>query len=96
MKLIVTAVALCLAVSAPAFAQTQQEKMKACNAEAKGKSFSKADERRAFMSQCLTLTAAEKKERQAQLERSRACVAEAKDKALKGDAKKKFLSGCTA
>lgn len=95
MKLVITAVALCLAVSAPAFAKTQQEKMKTCNAEAKTKTL-KGDERRAFMSQCLALTAEEKKERQAQLEKSRACTAEAKDKALKGDARKKFVSECAA
>ncbi len=95
MKLVITAVALCLAVSTPAFAKTQQEKMKTCSAEAKTKSL-KGDDRRAFMSQCLTLTAVEKKERQAQLDKSKACVSEAKDKALKGDAKKKFLSECAA
>lgn len=95
MKLVITAVALCLAVSAPAFAKSQQEKMKACNAEAKTRTL-KGDERRAFMSQCLTVSADEKKERQAQLDKSKACSAEAKDKALKGEAKKKFLSECAA
>jgi uncharacterized protein HemX len=95
MKLVITAVALCLAVSAPAFAKTQQEKMKTCNAEAKTRTL-KGDERRAFMSQCLSQTAEEKQERQAQLDKSKACTAEAKDKALKGEAKKKFLSECAA
>jgi hypothetical protein len=38
------------AVSVPAFAGAQQEKMKGCNAEAKGM---KGDERKAFMSKCL-------------------------------------------
>jgi hypothetical protein len=95
MKLVITAVALCLAVSAPAFAQTQKEKMKGCNTEAKTKSL-KGDERRAFMSQCLSLTAAEKVERQAQVDKAKACIAEAKGKALKGDARKKFVSECSA
>lgn len=95
MKLVITAVALCFAVSAPAFAKTQQEKMKTCSAEAKTKSL-KGDERRAFMSQCLSVTAEEKQERQALLEKSKACVAEAKAKSLKGEAKQKFLSECTA
>ena len=47
MKLVITAVALCLAVSAPAFAKTQQEKMKTCNAEAKTRTL-KGDERRTY------------------------------------------------
>ena len=55
------------AVSAPAFAGAQQEKMKGCNVEAKGM---KGDERKAFMSKCLkkdyvlksAAPAAEKKE----------------------------------
>lgn len=38
------------AASAPAFAGAQQDKMKGCNAEAKGM---KGDERKAFMSKCL-------------------------------------------
>lgn len=38
------------AVSTPAFAGAQQEKMKGCNVEAKGM---KGDERKAFMSKCL-------------------------------------------
>ena len=38
------------AASAPAFAGAQQEKMKGCNAEAKGM---KGAERKAFMSKCL-------------------------------------------
>lgn len=37
-------------VSAPAFAGSQQDKMKGCNKEAKGM---KGDERKAFMSKCL-------------------------------------------
>jgi hypothetical protein len=37
-------------VSSPVFAGAQQEKMKGCNAEAKGM---KGDERKAFMSKCL-------------------------------------------
>jgi psiF repeat len=50
-KLIVLAcMGLTFAVSAPAFAGAQQEKMKGCNVEAKGM---KGDERKAFMSKCL-------------------------------------------
>lgn len=39
-----------VAVSAPAFAGSQQDKMKGCNVEAKGM---KGDERKAFMKKCL-------------------------------------------
>ncbi|MEO8039239.1 MAG: PsiF family protein [Betaproteobacteria bacterium] len=95
MKLVVTAIALSLAVSAPAFAKPQQEKMKLCSTEAKTRSL-KGDDRRAFMSQCLAATAEEKQARQAQLEKSKACVAEAKSKALKGEARKKFVNECSA
>lgn len=40
------------AVSAPAFAGAQQDKMKGCNAEAKADNL-KGDARKAFMSKCL-------------------------------------------
>lgn len=50
-KLIALACLSCaFAVAAPAFAGAQQEKMKGCNAEAKGM---KGEERKAFMSKCL-------------------------------------------
>ncbi len=41
------------AVSTPAFAGTQQEKMKMCNQDAKEKAL-KGDERKAFMKSCLS------------------------------------------
>ncbi|HXU92816.1 MAG TPA: PsiF family protein [Gallionella sp.] len=41
------------AVSSPAFAGEQQDKMKGCNKEAKGKGL-KGDERKAFMKKCLS------------------------------------------
>lgn len=46
------AAALCLALAGPALAaeNTQQDRMKACNAQAAGR---KGDERKAFMSECL-------------------------------------------
>ena len=44
---------LIFAVSAPAFAGAQQDKMKACNADAKVKAL-KGDERKAFMKVCLS------------------------------------------
>lgn len=44
---------LIFAVSAPAFAGAQQDKMKACNVDAKAKAL-KGDERKAFMKVCLS------------------------------------------
>ena len=44
---------LIFAVSAPAFAGAQQDKMKACNVDAKAKAL-KGDERKAFMKTCLS------------------------------------------
>jgi hypothetical protein len=41
---------LVIAVSSPAFAGSQQDKMRGCNIEAKGM---KGDERKAFMKKCL-------------------------------------------
>jgi hypothetical protein len=68
----------------------QQNKMAHCNKEAGDK---KGDERKHFMSQCLSnkpAPAADKKT--AQQEKMKTCNAEAKDK--KGDERKKFMSEC--
>ncbi len=50
MKKLIALICLAFAFSTQAFAGAQQEKMKGCNAEAKGM---KGDERKAFMSKCL-------------------------------------------
>lgn len=94
---------LLLAVSAPAFAGAQQDKMKSCNKDAKEKAL-KGDERKAFMKECLSSKAeapAEKKaeaapadKKSAQQEKMKNCNKDAKEKALKGDERKKFMSGC--
>lgn len=100
---------LAFAVSAPAFAGAQQEKMKGCNAEAKGM---KGDERKAFMSKCLkkdyvlksaapakaeakpAASAAAPTAKAKQQDKMKSCNADAKAKALKGDERKKFMSSC--
>ena len=95
---------LLFAVSAPVFAGAQQEKMKMCNKDAKEKAL-KGDERKAFMKECLSKKAeaapAEKKaeaapsdKKVAQQDKMKNCNKEAKEKALKGDERKKFMSGC--
>jgi hypothetical protein len=80
-------------VTAPAaMAGPQQEKMKACNAEAKGKT---GDERKAFMKQCLSAKQEQATSaKTAQQEKMKTCNADAKTKALKGDERKKFMSNC--
>lgn len=81
-------------LSSSAYAGPQQEKMKACNADAKTKSLA-GDERKAFMKECLSAKKPEEgSARTAQQEKMKSCNAEAKSKALAGDERKKFMSGC--
>jgi hypothetical protein len=90
---------LCLPVLAATPQQEkQQEKMTACNAEAKTKAL-KGDERKKFMSTCLSdkataAPAAQEKKLTPQQEKMKSCNAEATTKALKGDERKKFMSTC--
>ena len=65
----------------------QQEKMATCNKEAGDKAL-KGDERKKFMSECLS------KAKMTQQEKMKACNKDAKDKALKGDERKQFMSDC--
>lgn len=95
MKTIIIATFIALVAATPAMAATQQEKMRTCNAEAKSQSL-KGEDRRTFMSQCLSVTPAEKQERLALKEKSRTCAAEAKAKAIKGDERKQFIAQCLA
>jgi hypothetical protein len=89
------AMGLLFAVSAPVFAGAQQEKMKTCNADAKGK---KGDERKAFMKACLSkdgapaAAAAPADKKMTQQDKMKTCNAEAKGK--KGDERKAFMSSC--
>ena len=69
--------------------QAQQEKMKACNADA-GKKELKGDERKKFMSECLGSKLAPA----TQQDKMKTCNAEAGTKALKGDERKAFMSDC--
>ncbi len=75
-------------------ATDQQNKMKTCNAEAKTKDL-KGDERKAFMSSCLSAKAdAPVDGKTAQQNKMKTCNADAKTKDLKGDERKKFMSDC--
>ena len=74
----------------PSAAQkAQQEKMTACNAEAKEKALA-GDERKTFMSGCLKAAPV----KASQQDKMKACNAEAGSKQLKGDERKAFMSGC--
>jgi hypothetical protein len=95
MKQFAIAVVVAVLSTGSAFAATQQEKMKSCNAEAKAKSL-KGDERREFMSQCLSATPEEKEARLAQREKLKSCTAEAKAQALRGEERRRFISECSA
>lgn len=96
--LTVLSAAFLLVSSATAIAGPQQEKMKACNAEAKEKAL-KGDERRSFMSGCLSSGSAAKPtltadEASALKDRKKQCRSEATDKALKGDERKSYIADC--
>ena len=96
MRTVILLASLLLAL--PAFADTpQQERMKACNADAATKSL-KGDERKAFMKDCLSAKAeakpAEGKPMTTQQEKMKQCNADAKTRDLKGDARKIFMSTC--
>lgn len=85
------AVGFMFAVSAPVFAGAQQDKMKACNADAKGK---KGDERKVFMKACLSKSGAPAaaENTPTQQNKMKTCNEEAKGK--KGDERKAFMSSC--
>lgn len=88
-----------LAISPAAYATPQQDKMKACNADAKGK---KGDERKVFMKECLSAKKPEETSAMTsqqptmspQQQKMKNCNADAKAKALAGDERKKFMSTC--
>ncbi|KGX38818.1 PsiF family protein [Burkholderia pseudomallei] len=74
-------------LATPAFAaNSQQDKMKACNAQAAGKT---GDERKAFMKDCLAAKPAKKMSQQ---EKMKTCNTQAADK--KGDERKAFMKDC--
>ena len=77
------------AVSGVVAAGAQQNKMKECNASA---GELKGDERKAHMKECLSAKPANKGS--TQQEKMKSCNKEAGEKALKGDDRKKFMSGC--
>ncbi|CAB3788846.1 PsiF family protein [Pararobbsia alpina] len=78
--------ALAVSFALPGLASTQTDKMSACNQQAAGK---KGDERKAFMSSCLSNAPAKPMTQQ---ERMTDCNKQATGK--KGDERKAFMSSC--
>ena len=74
-----------------AYAESQQDKMKTCNADA-GKKQLKGDERKAFMKNCLS--AKQEQPAVSQQDKMKACNADPKAKTLKGDERKAFMKSC--
>ena len=72
-------------------ANSQQDRMKTCNADAKTKALAGA-ERKAFMKTCLGGGAAEKAS--TPQNRMKSCNKDAGAKGLKGEDRKQFMSGC--
>lgn len=94
MKKILLAVAM-TAICFSAYAGLQQDKMKACNADAATKAL-KGDARKAFMKDCLSAKPAEQQPQVAgsQQNKMKTCNADAGTKALKGDERKAFMKTC--
>ena len=74
-------------------ATPQQQRMADCNKTAGDKGL-KGDERKQFMSNCLSGKSDTKPAASTQQDKMKACNAEAAKQNLKGDDRKKFMSGC--
>jgi hypothetical protein len=72
---------------------TQQEKMKTCNVQAKTQSLS-GDARKSFMKSCLSTEAAAGPKLNSQQQKMKQCNADAKAKGLSGADRKTFMSSC--
>ena len=91
--LTVAVASLGIAMQAPA-ANSQQERMTACNAQAKSQTLSGAA-RKDFMSRCLAgEDASSAKGLNSQQQKMKTCSAEAKSKGLKSSDREQFMSGC--
>ncbi|HVH83334.1 MAG TPA: PsiF family protein [Steroidobacteraceae bacterium] len=74
-------------------ANSQQEKMRSCNAEATAKGSHGAG-RKSFMSTCLSDQPAAPAKTNSQQEKMKSCNADATAKGLKGADRKTFMSSC--
>jgi hypothetical protein len=87
------ALAQTAATSSSTHMNSQQEKMKECNADAKAKGVTGAD-RKTFMSSCLSAKGMSQEDINKQQEKMKTCNADAKTKGLKGDERKAFMKSC--
>lgn len=74
-------------------ANSQQQKMASCNADAKSKNLAGAD-RKAYMKSCLSNAPAASASTNSQQQKMKSCNTQASSKALKGDERKQFMKGC--
>jgi hypothetical protein len=72
---------------------SQQDKMKTCNADAKSKGLS-GDDRKAYMKTCLSAAPPAAATGNSQQEKMKTCNADAKTKGLSGDDRKAFMKTC--
>jgi hypothetical protein len=93
--LLLTAALASLGIAMQALAaNSQQERMTACNAQAKSQTLSGA-KRKDFMSRCLAgEDTSSTKGLNSQQQKMKTCSAEAKSKGLKGADHKQFMSSC--
>lgn len=92
MMLVVCAASMLFCVGAQA-ENTQQSKMKDCNAQAKTQSLS-GDSRKSFMKTCLSHDAPAGPQLNSQQQKMKQCNADAKAKGLSGADRKTFMSTC--
>jgi hypothetical protein len=82
------------AQAAASSGNSQQDKMKTCNADAKSKNLS-GDDRKSFMKSCLSAAGDSGAAKgNSQQEKMKSCNADAKTKGLKGDDRKAFMKTC--
>jgi hypothetical protein len=89
---IASAALLLLSMSVDA-QNAQQDKMKACNSQAKTQSLS-GDARKSFMRTCLSNQPAEAPKLNSQQQKMKQCNADAKTRKLTGMDRKTFMSTC--
>ena len=90
---LVVSVALALLSMSVQAENTQQAKMKSCNAEAKTQNLS-GDARKSFMKTCLSNQPAAEPKLNSQQQKMKQCNADAKSKGLSGADRKTFMSTC--
>jgi len=91
--LVAAALGMLLTTGPARAANPQQDKMKACNAEATQKAL-KGDARKTFMKTCLSAGGESAPAANTQQAKMKTCNKIAGEKGLKGDARKTFMSSC--